>query len=39
MRRKKCLESLKRFWGPMLLVVLIEAMQFDWVDFAVLSAL
>ena len=38
-KRNKCLEFLKHFWGPMpimiWLAILIEAIQFDWMDFAV----
>ena len=39
-KRNKCLEFLNHFWGPMpimvWLAILIEAIQFDWMDFAVL---
>ena len=42
-KRNKWLEFLKQFWGPMpimiWLAILIEAIQFDWMDFAVLCAL
>ena len=42
-KRNKCLEFLNHFCGPipimMLLAILIEAIQFDWMDFAVLCAL
>ena len=42
-KRSMCLEFLKHFWGPMLimiwLAILIEAIQVDWMDFAVLCVL
>ena len=42
-KRNKCFECLKHFWRPMpimiWLAILIEALQFDWVNFAVLCAL
>ena len=42
-KRNKCFQFLKHLWRPMpimiWLAILIEALQFDWMDFAVLCAL
>ena len=42
-KRNKCLECLKQLWGPMpimiWLAILIEAIQSDWMDFALLCVL
>ena len=42
-KRNKCFEFVKHFWRPMSimfwLAILIEALQFDWMNFAVLCAL